>query len=235
MGTPLLDEPRNVPGQESGGVFDAVDAGVEHLVQGVLREAVGGDACAFVMRGQDGITHDGGRKAGCQVAGFAVDPVPDELDPAVAVAGLLAHGLHKALRFHLDGETAEVAPGARDVSAGADQYREVPAALHPPGIGGGTGVPHQQRARGEVRPGLVRGRGCVDRAARPQPDMAVGVNKAGQHPAVQDRVRCLPGTAEGQPAVHGPHAVSPRFRPGQCRTAEFDDLRHSAPLSRRPG
>ena len=44
------------------------------------------------------------RPAGCEIAGVPVDPVADQLDPAVAVAGLLADVGDQVLRLDLPGE-----------------------------------------------------------------------------------------------------------------------------------
>ena len=125
IGNALFDEARQVPGQQPGAVLDAVDPGVEHVIQGVFGEAVRGDAGAFIVGGPDGVLDGRGGKAGGEVAGVAVDPVPHELDPAVARAGLLPHGLDQTVRLHLDGEAPEVAPGAGNVPAGADDPGQV--------------------------------------------------------------------------------------------------------------
>ncbi len=43
----------DVPRQEPRGVFNAVDSGVQHVVEDVLAEAVRGDPCALVMGSAD--------------------------------------------------------------------------------------------------------------------------------------------------------------------------------------
>ena len=85
----LLGEAREVPRQQAGGVLDAVDPGVEHVVERVLGEAVRGDAGAFLVGGGDRRLERRPRASGGEVAGVAVDPVPDEFDPAVAARACL--------------------------------------------------------------------------------------------------------------------------------------------------
>ena len=178
IGTPCSDEARQVPRQQPGAVLDAVDPGVEHVIQGVFGEAVGGDAGPFIVGGLDGILERSGGKAGGEVAGVAVDPVPHELDPAVAGTGLLPHGLDEILRLHLDGEAAQVAPGAGDVPAGADDPGKVRALLEPAGVVDGAGVADQQRPGVAVRQGLGF-RGVLGNVpARAEADMAVRVHQA---------------------------------------------------------
>ncbi len=70
-------------------MLDAVDAGLDQVAQGVLGEAVGGDASAEPVGLGDGRLHRLARPAGRQVAEVAVDPVADQFDPAVTAPGLL--------------------------------------------------------------------------------------------------------------------------------------------------
>ncbi len=161
----LLHEPRQVPRQQPRGVLDAVDSGVEHVVQGVLGEAVRGDPGAFIVGGADRVPHRPGRERWRKVAGVAVDPVPHQLDPAVAGTGLLPDRLHQLLRLDLDGEAPQVAPGPGDVPAGPDDPGHVGALLEPPGVVDGAGVADQQRAGVAVRQGLGFGQ---RRSGRPR-------------------------------------------------------------------
>ena len=85
-------------------MFDAVDSGVEHVVQGVFAEAVRGDPGALIVGGADGVPDRRGGKRRREVAGVAVDPVPHQLDPAVPGTRLLPDRLHELLRLDLDGE-----------------------------------------------------------------------------------------------------------------------------------
>ncbi|GMA40229.1 hypothetical protein GCM10025883_22740 [Mobilicoccus caccae] len=86
------------------------------------------------MRGLDRELERGHRPARAEVALLAVDPVADELDPAVAAAGLLTDVGDEVLRLDLVGETGDVPAGAGDVPAGADELREVVALLDEAGV-----------------------------------------------------------------------------------------------------
>ena len=228
---PLFGEPGQVPRQEPGGVLNAVDAGIEHLVQGVLGEAVGGHPGAFVMRRTDGVADDGGGKGGCQVADAPVDPVPHQFDPAVTVPGLLAHRLNQALGFDFVGEAAQVAPGPGNVPARADQDRKFLAALHPSRIGRRARIPDQQRAGVEVGKCLFLRHGGLHRTGRTQPDVAVGVDEPRQHPAVKHPVRRWRGPMESEPAVHRPQSAPHPVRRSQHGSAEVNDSCHPGILS----
>ena len=95
---------------------------------------------------------------GVEVPGVAVDPVADELDPAVAGPGLEAHPLDQLVGLHLPGVVADVAPGAGDVAAGADDLGQVVALVDPPR------VRRASRRRGSAG---CRRRGRPAPAARP--------------------------------------------------------------------
>jgi phosphomethylpyrimidine synthase len=228
---PLFGEPGNVAGQEPGGVLDAVNAGVEHLVQGVLGEAVGRHPRTFVMRGADGVTYDGGGKGGRQVTGAPVNPVPHQLDPAIAVPRLLAHGLDEAPGFDFVGEAAKVAACPGDMPARPDQHRELLAALHPAGIGGRARISDQQGSGVEVSQCLFPGHGGLHGTGRAQPDMAVGVREARQYPAVKHLVRRWCGPVESEPAVHRPQSVPHPVRRSQDGSAKVNDSCHPGVLS----
>ena len=177
IGTPCSTKRGRCRGSSPVRVLDAVDSGVEHVIEGVLGEAVRGDPGAFVVGGLTASLTLPGRETGGEVAGVAVDPVPHQLDPAVPGAGLLADGLHEVLGLHLDGEAAQVAAGPCDVPAGADDAGQVGAVLDPAGVVDGAGVPDQQgagvavgqwpavRRRPPGRP--RRGRGRCGSAHRP--------------------------------------------------------------------
>jgi hypothetical protein len=100
---------------QPAGVFDAVDADGREVVQHLLPEAVGRDPGTLVVRGGERGGDGVARPAGGQVAGVPVDPVPHDLDPAVAAAGLLAHGLEAADR-------ARPRWRSRGCSGGSGQY-----------------------------------------------------------------------------------------------------------------
>ncbi len=119
-----------------------------------------------------------------QVAGVAVDPVADQLHPAVAEPGLLLHRGHQAGRLDLDADVTQVALRPGDVLPGADEPRQVVAALHHPVVHRHAGVPQQQRAGVPVLGGLPEQRLLVGPPATGrQPDVAVAVDQPGQHPA----------------------------------------------------
>ena len=87
---------------QPGAVLDAVDAGGEQPGQGVLAEHVGGDPGAAGMRDRDRLGQHVVRPERREIADGPVDPVADDLDPAVAVLQLPGH-LGRAVR-----------PGRRD-------------------------------------------------------------------------------------------------------------------------
>ena len=68
--------------------------------------------------------------------------------------------------------------------AGADDPRQVVALVDPARVGGGPGVAQEQRAGVAVGQRLLLLRGPVDGAVRVEPDVAVGVDEPGQHPAL---------------------------------------------------
>ena len=86
-------------------MLDAVDAGVDQARQRVLAEHVRGDPRALGVRGVDGGLEDVVGPQRRQIADAAVDPVADELDPAVAAAGLLGDRVGQ-LRLVLDVDRA---------------------------------------------------------------------------------------------------------------------------------
>ena len=86
-------DPVDLVGRRARGVLEAVDAGVEQRVERLRREGVRGDPRARGVGRGDGVGQHvrGPQRAQVAVgAEVAVDPVGDELDPAVAARGLLA-------------------------------------------------------------------------------------------------------------------------------------------------
>ena len=194
---------------QPGAVLDGVDAGRDQARQRVLTEHVRGDPCAQLVRPRDRLGEHVVRPDRCQITHRAVDPVRRELDPAVASRGLGTHLVDELIGFDLDPEVADVAPRAGDVSAGADEPRQVVAFLHRRVVDRRPGIAQQQRAGIAVEQGL-RGLplGLRDVAARGQPDVAVRVDETGDDPAAGGD--CLgfgtrPG--EGQPAVEHPRVA----------------------------
>src|SRR5699024_1987373 len=115
---------------------------------------------------------------GGEVARSPVDPVADELDPAVPGPGLGPDPGDELLRLDLVGIVADVALRAGDVPAGADDLRQVVPLVDPAGVGGRARVPDQERARIPVRARLLLARRLVDRAVGVEADVAVGVHEA---------------------------------------------------------
>ncbi len=95
---------------QPGAVLDAVDARVDQTGQRVLAEHVRGDPRTVGVRGVDRLLEHLVGPQRRQVADVAVDPVADQLDPAVAPARLLGHRVRQLrLVLQLDGEPALVA------------------------------------------------------------------------------------------------------------------------------
>ena len=167
-----------------GAVLDAVDAGVDQAGQRVLAEHVRGDPGAVGVGGVDGLLEHVVGPQRREVADAAVDPVADQLDPAVAPPGLLGHRVGQ-LRLVLEsiGEPGLVALGPGEVAACADDARQVVAVVEAAGVDRRAGVAQQQRA------GVTLGFGLGDRlvefdgAVLAEADVAVRVDQAGQDPA----------------------------------------------------
>ena len=86
---------------QPGAVLDAIDAGRDQPGQRVLAEHVRGDAGAVGVRGVDRRLEDVVGPQRRQITDVAVDPVADQLDPAVAPPRLLGDRVGQ-LRFVLD-------------------------------------------------------------------------------------------------------------------------------------
>ena len=174
-----LDEIRAQP----GAVLDAVDPGLDQAGQDLVTETVGGDARVVVVGHLDRLGERLGREGRFQVSLGPVDPVADELDPAVPGAGLPLDGLGQAFGLDLVGVVAHVALRTPDVAAGADQPGQVVTGLDPAGVGGGAGVAQEQGAGVAVGDRLRLGGLLVDGSVRPEPDVAVGIDETGDDPA----------------------------------------------------
>ena len=131
---------------ESGRVLDAVDAGGREVPQGLLAEAVRGDPDALLVRRGDGVGDGLSRPARGEVADLAVDPVADELDPAVAAVCLEPHVPDQLVLLDLVGVVADVAAGAGDWRPGADDLGQVLALVDPPRVAGLSRVTDEERA-----------------------------------------------------------------------------------------
>ena len=160
-----------------------------------------------------------GGEARRQVALVAVDPVPDELDPAVAAPGLERGVLRQLVRLHLVGVVADVPLGAPEVAPAADQPRQVVAVVDPPGVRGAAGVTDQQRAPVAVVDRLLLGLLVPHGAEVVEPEVAVRVDQARHDPAVARGLRA--GWAlVGDAAVHDVQITG--LAVGQDRAGELE-------------
>src|SRR5699024_4165912 len=128
----------------AGAVLDAVKAGVEEVVDDLAGDGVRGDLRArLVGRGDPLGEHLGGPQrpqVGVRALG-AVDPVGDDLHPAVPGGGLLGHRAGQLGDVvELTAVVAQVTLGPGQVVAGADQAGQVGALLHPAVVLRGSGV-----------------------------------------------------------------------------------------------
>ena len=121
---------------QTRGVLDAVDPGSGQRDQRRFGEAVRGDAGAVGMRRGDGFDEHVGGPTRLQITGVPVDPVPDELDPAVPPCRLSGHLGHQPFGLDLLGEVAKVAAGARNVPPRADELRQVLPLVDPARVSG---------------------------------------------------------------------------------------------------
>ncbi len=119
---------------------------------------------------------------GARSPSVAVDPVADELDPAVTVVRLEPDVPDELVLLDLVGEVADVAAGAGDVPTGADHLGQVVAVVDPPGVTGLAGVADEEGPGVAVGERLLLGLLGRHLAVRPEPDVAVGVDEAGQGP-----------------------------------------------------
>src|SRR5690606_473674 len=174
-----------------------------------------------------------------QIAEVAVDPVADQLHPAVAAPGLLGHVRGEVLRLDLPGVVPDVAAGTGDVPTGPDDLREVVAGVGPAGVGGRAGVTQQQGAGVTVGERLLLGDVVGDGAVPVQAHRAVGVDKAGQHPAVDGTdVAGAGGTVVRDPSVDDPQLAPYLVRadedpPLHVQHRAFAHSRHSCEALRR--
>ena len=91
---------------------------------------------------------------------------------------------------------------------------------------GDPAITDEQRSGVEVCLGLSQGGSLVNRAADAQSDVAVGIYKTRQNPALQHHVRRDRGALEGQNSVHRPQPAPLVVRRDEHRSTEFDDVGH---------
>ena len=116
-------------------MLDAVDAGVDQAGQRVLAEDVRGDAGAVGVRGFDGGLEDVVGPQRREIADGTVNPVADQLDPAVAAAGLLGdrHG-QQGFVFQLHREAGLITLRPGQVLSGADDAGQVVVVVEAAGV-----------------------------------------------------------------------------------------------------
>src|SRR5665811_1394698 len=114
--------------------------------RGLLTEAVCRDASALLVCGGDRRGQCLPRPAGAEITGVAVDPVADDLDPAVTSTRLLTDISGQILRLDLVGVVADVTAGARDVPPSSHDARQVLPVIDPAGVGRRAGIAQQQGA-----------------------------------------------------------------------------------------
>jgi hypothetical protein len=186
QGGAMLDHQIDGVVGQPGAMFDAVDSRLDQPRQCVLTEHVRRhprtDAvCRVDRRLQDVVGPQRG-----QVTDLAVDPVTDQLDPAVAAPRLFDHRIGQ-LRFvlQLDCEVALIALRPGEETAVADDARQVVALVEGPGVDRRPAVTQQQGADAAFDFALRRAvLETVERPVIAEPDVAVRVDQPGHNPAV---------------------------------------------------
>ena len=158
-GDALRSEGRDRLRHQPRGVLDAVGARGGEVGERLLAEAVGGHPRPLLVGGGDRLDEHLAGPAGSEVADSAVDPVADELDPAVTRSGLTIDLGDEFFRIHL-GCTRRPAFMARRpadcrvkgvVRAGPVALGAVEEARRP------TGMRHRLEQEGIQRHGRIRG------------------------------------------------------------------------------
>src|SRR5665647_327747 len=127
--------------RQPGGVLDAVDTRGCKVAKGLLAEAVGRHPGTLLVRGGDRGDQRLPRPAGAEVTGVPIDPVADQLDPAVTATRLLTDVLGQVLRLDLVGVVADVAPSPSDVPTRTHDARQVLTVVDPAGVGRRARIP----------------------------------------------------------------------------------------------
>ena len=205
-------------------MLDAVDAGIDEIGEGLLAEHVCRHPCSRDMGGCDGCPHGLGGPHRGEVATLPVDPVGDDLYPAVALARLLGGGGGQFCRLDFDAQTAEVTLGPGEMTAGADESWQVLPSLDPPVIHRRAAVTQQQRPAVPVGDRLLFLLVAVGEPALPEPDadMAVRVDQPGYEPALGHR-RSRRHAFVRHPPSHDKQI--PRLSLGQDRPADVQRRR----------
>ena len=155
-----------------------------------------------------------------EVTDLPVDPVPDQLHPAVAADGLAGHLIDQRLRLDLFGVVAEVALRPGDVAPGPDDPRQVRPLIDPVGVHRGARVADQKGAGVPVGAGLGLGDVGRDGALRTEPDVAVGIDETGQDPGSAAHGDGVGDRLGADQAVHHPQVG--RLTVGQKHAVEVE-------------
>ncbi len=166
-----------------------------------------------------------------QVAGRPVDPVADQLHPAVAQLGLIGHGRRQVRVGHLHADVAQVAADRRDMPARAGQSRQVGLTVQLGVRVRRARVADRQHARVPVGTGQLPG--VVElpdrRPTRRDADVAVRVDQPRQHvPRPGQRLRTGYGLV-GDPVADQPQV--PYLVVGQDHASHMQ--RHAKTIRRR--
>ncbi len=117
-------------------MLDAVDPSIHELGDRLLAEAVRRDPGTRRMGGVDRPPSSVRRPARREVADVPVDPVTDELHPAVATRRLEYDRVHELVRLDLFGEVPQVTLRPGHVAAGPDDGGQILAVVDPACVGG---------------------------------------------------------------------------------------------------
>ncbi len=181
IGTPCSTKRGQVPGKQPGPVFDAVDAGVEHVIEGCppreAMRAVTRAPSSWAARTASLTTGQGSSQRGRRRPRSIQSPT--SLTQPSPARACLRDRLHEALGFHFDSEAAQVAARPRDVPARADEARQLPSLLQPAGVVHRAGVADQQGTRVTVGQRLLLRNVLRDIAAGTQTDVAVASTRPG--------------------------------------------------------
>ena len=123
---------------EPGAVLDTVDAGVHELRRGFFGKAVRSDASTKLMSTSYGSLGDICGPQRSEIPLTAVNPVADELDPAVTRSGLTIDLGDEFFRIHLGCVVTDVALRTGDVASGTNDSRKVVAIVDPVGVAGSS-------------------------------------------------------------------------------------------------
>ena len=171
-----------------------------------------------------------------QVAGLAVDPVADQLDPAVTAAGLPPHVLDDVLRFDLVRRNRGGSGGLRAMCLPARmQSRAGRRGRRPSGCPAGLPASRMSRV-----PASRSARTCVlglsprrPDACGAETDVTVRVDQAREHPAGDGLRGGRAAVGEGDPAVDHPDLAAHVVRPDEHRPGEVEDVGHGRNLRDR--